>query len=139
MAPMHAVPLPMQPYEFQLTDHVLRVSLPPEIVRGEWPIRHTRRFDPQNASFVQDDFYEVFEVLCDFNGPFWVGAYGSLKINIIVQKRKSALAGDITTIEGSAARCPAGTERFPAAPTERIHMPASAWRTRCATRHNTRE
>jgi hypothetical protein len=89
----------MKAFEIELPEHVLRFSIPEEITR-EWPIKHTRWFEPQSPSFERAGFYVVFEALHDVNGPFWLGAYGSLKIHVMVQRRKHEIAGDITTVDG---------------------------------------
>lgn len=36
----------------------------------------------------------------DFNGPFWVGAIGSLKFHVFAKERVKDFEGDITTAEG---------------------------------------
>lgn len=90
----------MKPYAIDLPNHVLRFSLPEEIVRGDLPVTLVQRFEPQNASFVKNGFYEIFATLYDIKGPFWVGAYGSLKIHLMVQKRNPEFGRDITAVEG---------------------------------------
>jgi hypothetical protein len=91
---------PMKTYVMSLADHGVRFSLPEEMTRGSWPIKVAAHFDPQHPSFLKNGFYSVFDTLHDLNGPFWVGAYGSLKVHFMVQKRDRRFAGDITTIEG---------------------------------------
>lgn len=100
VAPVQAVASPMQPYEIRLPEHVLRLSLPREMVREDSPVKVTEQFDAQNAGFIRDGFDGVFETLYDFNGAFWEDAYGSLKIDIIVLKKVPDIEGDITTIDG---------------------------------------
>ena len=92
---------PMQTYAVQLPSHVLRVALPDEIARGKWPVKYTDTLDLQNPSFVRDGFYDVLEALGDFDAPFfWSEPYGSLKINVVVQKKSAAISADIMTLDG---------------------------------------
>lgn len=99
-APLHAAGPAMQPYVIELPGHVLRFSLPVAMASGNWPVKQVTRFDPRDDSFARKDFYKVFSVLHDFNGPFWVGAYGSLKIHVMVQRRRAEFPGDIMTLDG---------------------------------------
>ncbi len=100
MAPLQAATAPMQTYEIRLPEHVLGLSLPREMVRADSPVKITEQFDPRNDGFIRDGWDDVFETLYDFDGPFWEGAYGSLKIDIIVLKKVPDIDGDITTIDG---------------------------------------
>lgn len=93
--PLHAAGPAMQPYVIELPGHVLRFSLPVAMARGNRPVKQVTRFDPRDDSFARKDFYKVFSVLHDFNGPFWVGAYGSLKIHVMVQRRRAEFPDDI--------------------------------------------
>ena len=89
----------MKPYAIDLPNHVLRFSLPEEIVRGDLPVTLVQRFEPRDASFVKNGFYEMFAMLYDIKGPFWVGAYGSLKIHLMVQKKLPEYESETATIE----------------------------------------
>jgi hypothetical protein len=101
MSPVRA-DSPMQTYEVQLPSRVLRVALPNEIARGKLPVKYTDTLDFQNPSFVRDGFYDVLEAMGDFDGPFfWSEPYGSLKINVVVVQKKSAvISADIMTLDG---------------------------------------
>jgi hypothetical protein len=90
----------MQSYLIELPHHILRFSLPEEIARDLSPREIESRFDPRDPSFVRNGFREIAGTMHDFNGPFWVGAYGSLKFHFMVQKKNPQFGGDITTVEG---------------------------------------
>jgi hypothetical protein len=90
----------MTPYAIDLPNHIVRFSLPEEITRGDLPVKLIQRLEPQDASFVRNGFYEIFATLYEIKGPFWVGAYGSLKIHLMVQKRNPEFGRDISEVEG---------------------------------------
>ncbi|MGC4074982.1 MAG: hypothetical protein QM760_21285 [Nibricoccus sp.] len=90
----------MRFYAIELPQHVLRFSVPEEIARTLSPLEIESRFDPQDSSFLKNGFRQVAGAMYDFNGPFWVGAYGSLKFHFMVQKKMAGYDGDITTVEG---------------------------------------
>jgi len=91
---------PMSSYTIDLPSHVLQFSIPKEISRNMRPNEVEQRFDPRDASFAKNGFREIAGTLHDINGPFWAGAYGSLKFHFMVQKRMPGFGGDITTVEG---------------------------------------
>lgn len=97
---MQAAAPVMQSYAIELPHHVLRFSLPEEIARDLSPREIEARFDPRDPSFVRNGFREIAGTMHDLNGPFWVGAYGSLKFHFMVQKRQAEFGGDITTVDG---------------------------------------
>jgi len=97
---MQAATPMMRPYTIELPNHIIRFSLPEEIARGMRPTEVERRFDPQDASFNKNGFREIAGTLYDIKGPFWAGAYGSLKIHFMVQKKSPEFGYDITTVEG---------------------------------------
>ncbi len=75
----------MRTYSIELPDHVLRFSLPEEIARQMPEYRISKRFDSEDPAFKKDGFQNIAGWLHDFNGPFWIGAYGSLKFHFFVQ------------------------------------------------------
>jgi hypothetical protein len=90
-----------RPIVIELPGHILRFSVPSEMLPSKWPVKYVPRFDPQNSNIRDGGFYGVFELLHDFDGPFWVGAYGSLKIAVsIVHKCTAATDIDVSTPEG---------------------------------------
>lgn len=89
----------MRAYSIDLPGHVLRFSLPEEIALGMTPNEVEKRFDPLDPAYFRNGFREIAGTMYDFKGPFWVGAYGSLKFDFSVMRRKSEYQGDITTIE----------------------------------------
>jgi hypothetical protein len=111
VVPARAAAPAMKSYTIDLPNHILRFSLPEEIVQGELPFKVVDPFDPQDPSFIKNGFYEIVGALYDVKGPFWVGAYGSLELHFIVQKRNAAIGGDITTIEGLERYVPQWVER----------------------------
>ncbi|WP_404425806.1 hypothetical protein [Nibricoccus sp. IMCC34717] len=96
---MHAAQV-MRPYAIELPRHILRFSIPEEIAHNLSPREVEVRFDPCDSSFAKNGFREIAGTMHDFNGPFWVGAYGSLKFHFMVQKKRAEFAGDISTADG---------------------------------------
>jgi hypothetical protein len=76
----------MHNYSIDLPDHTLRFSLPQEIVRRMPPDKIDKNFDPSDPSFQRAGFRELGRWLHDFNGPFWTGAYGSLRFHFMVRR-----------------------------------------------------
>lgn len=99
MTAMQAATPTMRPYKIDLPRHVLRFSLPEEIAREMNPAEVEQWFDPQDASFIKNGFREIAGTLYDLKGPFWVGAYGSLKFHVMVQKKMPEYADDISNME----------------------------------------
>lgn len=90
----------MRPYKIDLPRHVLRFSLPEEIAREMSPLQVARYFDPNEPGVLEGGFRQLAGHLYDFKGPFWVGAYGSLKFHVMVQKKMPEYEDDISSIEG---------------------------------------
>jgi len=95
---MHAQP--MKTYTIDFPKHVFRFGIPMEIAKGIWPTDIDQKFDPFDAAYLRDGFRRIGSSLYDFKGPFWKDAYGSLKINFIVQKRSPKFQSEIVTLDG---------------------------------------
>lgn len=96
---MQAAPA-MKSYMIDLPHHVLRFSLPEEIAKEMTPLQVEKRLDPNEPGVFEGGFRQIAGHLHDFKGPFWVGAYGSLKFHFMVQKKMSEYNDGITTLEG---------------------------------------
>jgi hypothetical protein len=99
----HACAEPMKNYTIDFPEHILRYSLPREIADKMEPWvqeKQLSQFSPTDKNFVANGYQEIAGTLHDFNGPFWVGAYGSLKFYFIVRKRSPDYHGDITNLDG---------------------------------------
>jgi len=99
----HVCAAPMKNYTIDFPEHILRYSLPQEIADKMEPwVQEKQRsqFSPTDKSFVTSGYRQIAGTLYDFNGPFWVGAYGSLKFYFIVRKRSPDSHGDITNLDG---------------------------------------
>ncbi len=97
---MHAAAPAMRPYTIDLPRHVLRFSLPEEMAKEMTPLQVEKRFDPSEPGVLEGGFRQIAGHLYDFKGPFWGGAYGSLKFHFMVQKKMPEFGGVITTMEG---------------------------------------
>ena len=97
---MYASASPMRSYTIDLPHHVLHFSLPEEISRGMSSTQVETRFAPNDAAYLRDGFRLLGGQLHDFDGPFWVGARGSLKLHIIVIKRSAEIDQEIVTLSG---------------------------------------
>lgn len=87
-------------YSIDLPHHTLHFSLPAEIARIVSPKAIDPKFDPGTPDFEKNGFRCITRLMYDFNGPFWVGANGSLHIDFIVHKRRAGFEGSILTPEG---------------------------------------
>ena len=97
---MQAAAPEMRSYSIDLPHHVLRFSLPDEIANEMTPLQVEKRFDPNERGVAEKGFRQIAGHLHDFKGPFWAGAYGSLKFHFMIQKRAADYQGDITTADG---------------------------------------
>jgi hypothetical protein len=100
---VHAYADSMKNYTIGFPEHILRYSLPREIADKIEPLvqeKQLSQFSPADKNFVAHSYLEIAGTLHDFNGPFWVGAYGSLKFDFIVQKRSQKFTGQINTLDG---------------------------------------
>src|SRR5689334_6559253 len=68
--------LKMRPCTTRLPNHILEFSVPDEVARGMSPRQINSFFDTSEP--FEKGFRSVTSSLYDFNGPFWVGALGSL-------------------------------------------------------------
>ena len=99
----HAFADPLKNYTIDFPEHILRYSLPREIADKIEPLvqeKQLSQFSPSDKNFIAHGYLEIAGTLHDFNGPFWVGAYGSLKFDFIVQKRVHEFKGEIKTLDG---------------------------------------
>jgi hypothetical protein len=96
----HAASPEMRTFTIDLPYHVLRFALPEEMAREMSPLQVEKRFDPSEPGILESGFRVIANKLYDFNGPFWVGAYGSLGFNVSVIKRHPEYDGAIGTIDG---------------------------------------
>jgi len=99
MITMQAAPA-MKSYMIDLPHHVLRFSLPEEIAKEMTPLQVEKRFDPNEPGVFEGGFRQIAFHLHDFKGPFWVGAYGSLRFQFMVQKKNPEFGRDIAAVEG---------------------------------------
>ena len=90
----------MRPYTIDLPQHVLHFALPEEMAREMAPTQVMAQFRGNDSAFLKDDFRVLAFHLYDFNGPFWVGANGSLKFSATMIKGSAEFHGDIGTLSG---------------------------------------
>ncbi len=78
--------------------HLLEFALPAEVAAQMHPGKINSSFDPVKG--FERGFQILTSKLYDFNGPFWVGARGSLKFYVYAIERPQEFLGDITTVDG---------------------------------------
>ena len=88
----------MRPYVIDLPNHTLRFSLPEEIAAKMSPLQADPKFDPKTSkTYERDGFRGLASKYYQFQGPFWVGAYGALRFDFTVVRRKSDYRDGIAT------------------------------------------
>ena len=90
----------MRPYVIDLPNHTLRFSLPEEIAKRMSPLQADPKFDPKtSATYERDGFRGLASKYYQFQGPFWVGAYGALRFDFRVVRREKNIEGNVTTLD----------------------------------------
>ena len=91
----------MRPYVIDLPNHTLRFSLPEEIAAKMSPLQADPKFDPKTSdTFDRDGFRLLASKYYQFQGPFWVGAYGALRFHFMVVRRKGEYSEEISADDG---------------------------------------
>lgn len=88
----------MQKFTIDLPRHEIRFAAPAELVADMGPDSVSKSFNPDVAFSRQGE--SLAYLTTDFNGPFWVGAYGSLEFFLTLQPRVPGYEGDITSVDG---------------------------------------
>ena len=97
----------MRHFVVDLPNHTLRFSVPEEIASQMSPRQADPTFDPKTSkTYERDGFRGLASKYYQFQGPFWVGAYGALRFDFRVVKRREDYRGRIATPDGLARYVP---------------------------------
>jgi len=102
----------MRLYTIDLPNHVLRFSLPEEIAQQIQPFQIEAQFVPTDSTYVKDGFRSIVRKYYQFQGPFWVGAYGALRFEFTVVRREKEIPGKVTTSDELESYIPRWIEKY---------------------------
>jgi hypothetical protein len=92
---------PMLPYPYSIgfPKIVMQFSLPKLSLVANSAIFRQKYFDQDREEFSSKGFEELGEGAVNFEGPFWVGTYGSVTFSILVVKKSAQFRGEIGTVD----------------------------------------
>jgi len=88
----------MKEFAVHFPNHLLKFALPEEMVSWVPPAGVPDYFDPAEHLFTRG-FQTLFTTMVDFNGPFWMGARGSLFVNSDVSQLEPEYRERVDSIE----------------------------------------